>query len=234
MTLRERRKGNGYDEEVTPPPTVSRRGRGTPRGKAVAPTTPLARKAGQTKMASPINAEDLSTPTAQGRPDVGSLPSDSPSTLPRVVVEERKVSHPAATTYASVAAPVPPPVVDAPEVKPEEPQTAGSAKIMLRFARPPPLPPAELTSLPSPITPLPPSQSSLYPLLPHLTATSDHLTIDQRLAYQEGSASTATSDDYLSARSAPTDGDRQAREATGESTSTTGSGPHMPGGLQRP
>lgn len=225
MTLRERRKGNGYpygnDEEVTPPPTASRRGRGTPRGKATAPSTPLARQTvQQSKMSSPINAnaDDMSTPTPHDvRLNVKAPLPTTPTVDPPTPIPEKPLPHPPATASAAKT------LQDDVSKEPKQP------KIMLRFARPRPLPPAELASLPSPITPLPPSQSSLYPLLPQLSATSDNLTIEQRLAYREGSSSTATSDDYLSARSIPSD--PEAERAQRETS--TSSGPHMPGGLHQ-
>lgn len=267
MTLRERRKAGGHEDEVTPPPTASRRGRGTgtPRGKATAgPTTPLARKAIQnTRMASPSNTEDVSmTPTGHGGTNpmkespktptqaspaipVSQLPPLPPSTNTTPVAHQDKSEHSPDTPTTQRPRPeqtgpstVPDiKIIETQQPRPERPVTKGpdGGKIMLRFKRPSPLPPSEIPSLPSPISPLPPSHSTLYPTLPHLSASSEHLSIDQRLAYREGSASTATSatsEDYLSARSVPSEQERDKKESTLESSTSSDSPWQMPGGLK--
>lgn len=291
MTLRDRsdrRKAGGYEDDVTPPPTVSRRGRGTgtgstPRGKPSAvPSTPLARKAvHNSKMASPVHAEDVSmTPTGHSNADsiptkvsvspktpkqtqsspaipASQLPPLPPSTnttpighqsetetSPDTPTAQRPRPAPAPSTNAAVSASAPSEdpnaklkiqqrVVPVPVPVPG-PTIAEGGKIMLRFTRPSPLPPSEIPSLPSPITPLPPSHSPLYPHLPHLATSSEHLGIDQRLAYREESASTATSEDYLSAKSIPSEQEQERgkREATQESSASSENRPQMPGGLK--
>ena len=291
MTLRdrsERRKagGYGYEDEVTPPPTVSRRGRGTgtsstPRGKASAtPSTPLARKAvHNSKMASPVNAKDVSmTPTGhsqagpipvkvlpktpkQASPAIpaSQLPPLPPSTntTPIGHQSESELSPDTPTVQRPRPPPPPPPQTavanasasastssedpDAKVVGSQQrvvpvpvpgPTNVKTGKIMLRFTRPSPLPPSEIPSLPSPITPLPPSHPTLYPNLPNFaTSSSEHPSTDQRFAYREGSASTATSEDYLSARSIPSEHERGKREETQDSSASSDA-PQMPGGLR--
>jgi len=196
MTLRDRRK---VEEEVTPPPTVSRRGRGmgvgTPRGRG-GPSTPIARKAVTSRFVTPPHSdhfEELDTPTAEP-----SLSKVEPSTstafdLPSQLSRPSTNIQPATpgTNHTQNAAQAQASVPTQPNQPP---------KIVLRFTRPTPLPPAELASLPSPITPLPPSHSSTYTHLSHLNrSTTVEGSIDQRIQ-GEG--------DYLSARPLPEQGDK--------------------------
>jgi hypothetical protein len=190
MTLRDRRK---VEEEVTPPPTVSRktRGVGTPRGRG-GPSTPIARKAVTSRFVTPPHSdhfEELDTPTAA--PSMSKVEPSTyttkPSDLPNQSLRAPTDNQAAAIT--STQAPIAP---QAPE-----PTQPGAPKIVLRFTRPTPLPPAELASLPSPIAPLPPSHSSIYTHLSHLNQSiTAGGSIDQRV--QGGG-------DYMSAKSLPDD-----------------------------
>jgi hypothetical protein len=197
MTLRDRRK---VEEEVTPPPTVSRKGRGvgTPRARA-GPSTPIARKAVTSRFVTPPHSdhfEELDTPTAA--PSISKAePSTYTTKIPDLPNQSlRAPTNVQAATTTSTQAPIAP---QAPE-----PTQQGAPKIVLRFTRPTPLPPAELASLPSPITPLPPSHSSIYPHLSHLSeSTTVGGSIDQRVQ-GEG--------DYMSARSLPQGGDEKERK----------------------
>jgi hypothetical protein len=250
MTLRERRKvnGNGYEEEVTPPPTVSRRGRGTatgtPRGKAAAgPSTPLARKAVTGKIASPPEAKQenssFDSPPVNGvetpNAATGVADHDDPATPLAHKIESGHNTGPQ-SLHSDLSNST------AQTQLPQSKETGPSApKIMLRFTRPAPLPPAELASLPSPITPLPPSHSSMYPLPPHMSAPSDHqqqhqqLSIGQHLAYREGSASTSASEDYLSAREVRSETSGQGTSANASSgTASTSPEPQLPGEFTGP
>lgn len=249
MTLRDRRKVNGYDEDVTPPPTAPRRGRGTgtPRGKVIAgPSTPLARKAVTGKLVSPPEADRTPSSFETPPPKNVDIDIDTPTASSTTSIQVDPATPLAHKAEPATRAIIPPsqPLADSGIGSSGEPSSQMQAakagpKIMLRFTRPTSIPPAELASLPSPITPLPPSQSTLYPLLPHLSASADqahqHVTIDQRLAYRGGSESTATSEDYLSAREIryTTDEDREVREATSSSNgtveTTSTSGPQVPG-----
>ena len=196
MTLRDRRK---VEEEVTPPPTVSRRGRGvgvgTPRGRG-GPSTPIARKAVTSRFVTPPHShhfEELDTPTAapsvsKVEPSTSTIPVPPSQTL-RAPTDIQAATF--VTQQTQTAAPAQAPVPT---------QQNQPPKIVLRFTRPTPLPPAELASLPSPITPLPPSHSSTYTHLSHLNqSTTVEGSIDQRIQ-GEG--------DYLSARPLPEQGDK--------------------------
>jgi len=188
MTLRDRRK---VEEEVTPPPTVSRktRGVGTPRGRG-GPSTPIARKAVTSRFVTPPHSdhfEELDTPTAAPSMSKVEPSSMKTSDLPNQSLRAPTDKQAAATipTQAPIATQAP------------APTQQGAPKIVLRFTRPTPLPPAELASLPSPITPLPPSHSSIYPHLSHLNqSTTAGESIGQRFQ-GEG--------DYMTARSVPDD-----------------------------
>jgi hypothetical protein len=193
MTLRDRRK---VEEEVTPPPTISRKGRGvgTPRGRG-GPSTPIARKAVASRFVTPPHSdhfEELDTPTAA--PSVSKVEPSTSSTkasgLPNQSLRA-PTNVQAAVTSSTQTQTAAQPQGSAPSQQGQPP------KIVLRFTRPTPLPPAELASLPSPITPLPPSHSSIYPHLSHLNqSTTVGGSIDQRVQGQG---------DYMSARSLPDD-----------------------------
>jgi hypothetical protein len=191
MTLRDRRK---VEEEVTPPPTVSRKGRGvgTPRGRG-GPSTPIARKAVTSRFVTPPHSdhfEELDTPTAA--PSVSKV---EPSTSTIKTSDQPNQSLRAPTNVQAAASSTTPAPIG--QQAPIPAQQNQPPKIVLRFTRPTPLPPAELASLPSPITPLPPSHSSIYPHLSHLSeSTTVGGSIDQRVQ-GEG--------DYMSARSLPDD-----------------------------
>jgi len=196
MTLRDRRK---VEEEVTPPPTVSRktRGVGTPRGRG-GPSTPIARKAVTSRFVTPPHSdhfEELDTPTA-----APSISKVEPSTTKPSGLPNHSLRAPANLQAANTTPAQAPSAAQAP-VPAQESQPP---KIVLRFTRPTPLPPAELASLPSPITPLPPSRSSIYPHLSHLNqSTTVGGSIDQRV--QGGG-------DYMSARSLPNESDEKDRK----------------------
>jgi hypothetical protein len=194
------------EENVTPPPTIGRKPRapaatGTPKEKVGGPSTPLARKlVGKQNTPSNLKSDEsveLETPTAPNKQVESTPPTETN------------------------------PVVEAIEPQTPAPGSQTAPKIMLRFTRPSPLPPAELASLPSPITPLPPSQSSLYPLLSHLNAASDQhgsMSIDQRLAFRESSSGTSAEGDYLSARSLP-----RVEEDKGDTSQRRSQSPQVPG-----
>jgi hypothetical protein len=196
MTLRDRRK---VEEEVTPPPTVSRktRGVGTPRARG-GPSTPIARKAVTSRFVTPPHSdhfEELDTPTAA--PSISKVEPSSTKTSDLPNQSLRAPANVQAATTTSTQAPI------ATQV-PVPAQQNQPPKIVLRFTRPTPLPPAELASLPSPITPLPPSHSSIYPHLSHLSeSTTIEGSTDQRVQ-GEG--------DYMSARSLPQGGDEKERK----------------------
>lgn len=200
MTLRDRRK---VEEEVTPPPTVSRKGRGvgTPRGRG-GPSTPIARKAVTSRFVTPPHSdhfEELDTPTAA--PSMSKVEPSTYTTKPSGLPNQslRAPTNIQAATTTATQAPNATPAPNATQAS--VPTQQGAPKIVLRFTRPTPLPPAELASLPSPITPLPPSHSSIYPHLSHLNrSTTAGGSIDQRVQGQG---------DYMSARSLPQGGDKE-------------------------
>lgn len=188
MILRERRKV----EDDTPPPTVARRGRGTgsgtPRGKVQGgPTTPIARKA-FSKFITPPHSdhfEELDTPTTNS--SVSQLDTSKPATF----------SQPHSSTHAQASNNISTQPTQSTHPTPGQGQQGQPPKIVLRFTRPTPLPPAEIASLPSPITPLPPSHHSIYPHLTHLKESITGESIDQRLDEEKEKG------DYMNARTLP-------------------------------
>jgi len=171
-------------------------GTGTPRGRG-GPSTPIARKAVTSRFVTPPHSdhfEELDTPTAA--PSVSKVETCTSriADLPSHPLRPPTTIQP--TTSKPIQAQNAAQVQEAPIPTPQN----QPPKIVLRFTRPTPLPPAELASLPSPITPLPPSHSSTYTHLSHLNqSTTVEGSIDQRIQ-GEG--------DYLSARPLPEQGDK--------------------------
>jgi len=208
MTLRDRRKVN--EEEVTPPPTVSRRGRGTPRGKPGGPSTPIARKAVMSRFVTPPHSdyvEEMDTPTAA--PHV--VTKSEPSAIPSLPV--RSSHHLSIDVARHQPIPIQPPTATEnsahTETQTESQTQANKSKIMLRFIRPSPLPPAELASLPSPITPLPPSQS----FFPSVSQLGDSASATTTGSMAQRAQSIREEGDYLNAREIPQgdEGDRHRK-----------------------